>query len=71
MSETRFQKMFRGAVDIYGGVRAAGRLLGISPSTVSRLYRGDLADPKTATTLGPAIGVCPCCGQDWPKENKP
>lgn len=64
---TRFLTMFQQAVTLYGGVRATARLLGTSPSTVSRIARGDPADPKTAAVLGPAIGVCPCCGQDWPE----
>lgn len=63
---TRFQQMFREAVKLYGGVRATARLTGVSYATVSRINRGKPADPKTANTLGPAIGVCPCCNQDWP-----
>lgn len=64
---TRFLEMFQQAVRLYGGVRATARLTGISPSTISRLNNGEVADPKTAAVIGPAIGVCPCCGQDWPK----
>lgn len=58
----------KGAIALYGGVRAAGRLLNVSPSTMSRLGRGEAPDPKTAQQLGPLIGVCPCCGQAWPKD---
>lgn len=70
MSEVpaRWLRVFQGAVKLYGGVRATGRLLGISPSTVSRLNAGEPADPKTAQVLGPQIGVCPCCGGDWPSQ---
>ena len=64
---TRFHSMFKQAVQLYGGVRATARLFGISPTTVSRIGRGEPPDEKTAGVLGPAIGVCPCCGQDWPE----
>lgn len=63
-----WSKIFAGAVAAYGGVRSAARLLGVSPSTVSRLARGEEPDPKTAKVLGPIIGACPCCGQMWPSE---
>ena len=63
----RFHKVFKQAVELYGGVRATARLLDMSPSTVSRLARGDAPDPKTAASVGKAIGVCPCCEQDWPR----
>jgi hypothetical protein len=63
-------RIFAGAVAAYGGVRPTARLLGISPSTVSRLARGEEPDPKTAKVLGPIIGACPCCGQLWPKEDE-
>ena len=58
--------LFSGAVKAYGGVRSTARLFGISPSTVSRLARGDDPDPKTAKIVGPLLGACPCCGQSWP-----
>lgn len=64
----RFLTVLQGAVALYGGVRAAARLLGISPSTVSRLNRSEPADPKTAKVIGPLLGVCPCCQQDWPND---
>lgn len=66
----RWSAIFAGAVAAYGGVRPASRLLGISPSTVSRLAKGEEPDPKTAKVLGPLIGACPCCGQLWPKEGE-
>lgn len=59
---------FQGAVRLYGGIRKTGRMLGVSPSTISRLNRGDAPDPKTAASIGPKLGVCPCCGQDWPTQ---
>ena len=67
-ANAKWTALFKGAVATYGGVRAAGRLLGMSPSTVSRLARGEAPDPKTAQHVGPLLGACPCCGQDWPKE---
>lgn len=63
----RFHQVLKQAVALYGGVRATARLLDMSPSTVSRLARGDAPDPKTAAQVGKAIGVCPCCQQDWPR----
>lgn len=60
-----FIKAVRGMVKLYGGVRATGRLLNMSPSTVSRIARGRAPDPTTAAHIGRASGVCPCCGQPW------
>lgn len=65
---SRFEDMFQQAVKLYGGVRSTARLTGISSATISRLVHGKPLDPKTAAVLGPAIGVCPCCEQDWPAE---
>lgn len=63
---SRFLSMFQQAVRLYGGVRPSSRALGISVATISRLNHGKPLDLQTASVLGPAIGVCPCCQQDWP-----
>lgn len=64
----RWVKTFKNVIALYGGVRATGRILGISPSTASRLGRGEDPDPGTARHIGAKVGVCPCCGGDWPSQ---
>ena len=68
-SAPAFLRALRGMVKLYGGVRATGRLLDMSPSTVSRLAAGRAPDPSTATHIGRASGVCPCCGQQWTENS--
>ena len=63
-----FIRAMQAMVKLYGGVRATGRLLNMSHSTVSRLAAGRAPDPATAAHIGRASGVCPCCGQHW-KDN--
>ncbi len=50
------------------GLRAFAREIGISPSTLSRIERGEPPDPKTAIILIHAAGVCPTCGTHHPKK---
>lgn len=65
---SRFQAAFLRMVSRHQGVRATARAEGVSPATVSRIARGEEADPATARKIGPTVGICPTCDGNWPEK---
>lgn len=45
------------------GVRELAREAGISPTTATRVKRGEAPDMATAKKLLPFMNSCPCCGR--------
>ena len=45
------------------GVRELARAACISPTTATRIKRGEAPDMGTAKKLLPFLNECPCCGQ--------
>lgn len=47
-------------------LRSFARELGISPTTLTRIERGEAPDMKTAVAILPFAGSCACCEQTFP-----
>lgn len=67
----RFVQAFKGLVKRCRGVRSVERIYDINKATVSRLQRGSEPDMDTGRFVGKLVGVCPCCGGDWPTTPSP
>ena len=50
------------------GVRELARQAGISPTTATRVKRGETPDMATAKKLLPFLNDCPCCGRKLREE---
>lgn len=46
-------------------LRDFAKTVGVPRATISRIERGRQPGMDAGRKLGKAIGVCPCCGQDW------
>ena len=46
------------------GVRELARATGISPTTATRVKRGDVLDSRTMQAVMKVTGFCLCCGQN-------
>ncbi len=54
-------------IEMSVGLRPMAKAVKVSPATLSRIERGCEPDMVTARKLGPIVGICPCCGESWPK----
>ena len=52
------------------GIRGMAKRLHTSPATLSRIERGLSFELETAISIGPVVGMCPCCGREWPKSGR-
>jgi DNA-binding XRE family transcriptional regulator len=52
------------------GLRGMAKRLNTSPATLCRIERGLPFDLETAIQIGPIVGMCPCCGKEWPKAER-